>query len=230
MGVIQIVIIDSHSLFANGLQYQLNGDKGLKCVAVASDTKEALHLVQENTPDVVLIDIASDGIIGDEICKSIKDISPQTATIILTHDSRGRTVMDFLKIGVDGYILKEQRLDYLVNAIRVVHGGGVIYDHCVNETILRSAGLLDTAAYEVYDLRSREMEVLRLAAEGMSYKEIAQSLNLSEHTIGSHFTNIYRKLGVQSRTEAVLHGIEQGWFSLGDSNRKTRENPTNRRT
>ena len=135
--------------------------------------------------------------------------------------------MDFLKIGVDGYILKEQRLNYLVSAIRIVNGGGVIYDRCVNETMLRSAGLLDTAAYEAFDLRSREMEVLRLAAEGMSYKEIAQSLNLSEHTIGSHFTNIYRKLGVQSRTEAVLHGLKQGWFSLGDSNKKTKKNPTN---
>jgi len=176
--------------------------------------------VQEHTPDVVLYDIDSPTMIGAEICRTIKDILPQAAVIILTHDSRWQRVMDALKVGVDGYILKTRGFDYLVSAIRIVHGGGVVYDRCINEAILRKAELLGTAGYPVCDLRDREMEVLRLAAEGMSYKEIAQSLNLSEHTIGSHFANIYRKIGVQSRTEAVLYGLKQGWFSLSDSNLK----------
>jgi NarL family two-component system response regulator LiaR len=214
---IRILLADSYTLFTEGLRHQFKTEDGLECIGIASDYEESIRLAQELAPDVVLLDIAIAEMRGPETCKHIKYTLPQTAIIVLTHDINGRWVINALKAGVNGYLLKKTKFCHLVNAIRIVHGGGIVYDRSINDTILRSTNLLDDEPNQSCELHGREMEVLKLAAAGMSYKEIAQCLNLSEHTVGSHFTNIYRKIGVQSRTEAVLYGLKRHWYSLRDS-------------
>jgi len=225
VGKIKVLIADAYSLFTDGLQQLFGIENDLECIGVAREAREAVRLAQERTPDIVLLDIAIPKMRGAETTNHIKAISPHIKVIILTHDTYGQCILDAIRAGADGYLLKKNTFQYLVSAIRAVHGGGNVYDRDMSVHILSVRESASNETYPVCELRHRELELLKLAAKGMSYKEISNNLGISEHTVGSHFANIYRKLGVQSRTEAVLYGLRQHWYTLEGENLDIRNEP-----
>ena len=225
MDKIKVLIADAYSLFTDGLQQLFRIENDLECVAVVREAEEAVRLTQEHTPEIVLLDIAIPRMRGAETIKHIKTILPHTKVIILTHNTYGQCIIDAIRAGADGYLLKKSTFQHLVSAIRTVHGGGNVYDSDMSVHILSVRELESNETCPICELRQRELEVLKLAAEGMSYKEISDKLRISEHTVGSHFANIYRKLGVQSRTEAVLYGLKQHWYALEGENLEIRKEP-----
>ena len=118
---------------------------------------------------------------------------------------------------MSGYLLKDTTSSDLINAIRLVYNGEGVFTLEAIHNIIHTLGTMRyKESFGISELHGRELEVLKLAAMGMTNKDIASRLNISEHTVGSHFVNIFRKIAVESRTEAVLYGLKRGWFSLDE--------------
>ncbi len=216
---IRVLLADDHPALREGLRCILQREEDLNVVAEASDGEEAVTLTAELTPDVVLMDIVMPKLGGVEATKQIKQINPATAVLALTAYDDDLYVIDLLQAGAAGYILKGASGKQIVEAIRSVATGESVLDPAVARRLLafvsrHAAGGPATVGNAV--LSQREMEVLRLASRGMSNKEIALALSLSMPTVKAHFVSIFRKLGVASRTEAVLHALSKGWVSLED--------------
>jgi DNA-binding NarL/FixJ family response regulator len=197
----------------------LEQEEDLEVVAEAGDGEEAIKHASDLTPDVVLMDIVMPKINGIEATKQIKQVSPTTAVLILTAYDDDRYVIGLLQAGAAGYLLKSASGKQIVEAIRSVATGDSVLDPAATRRLLSCvARYLFGAPGEVPEglLSQREMDVLRLASRGMSNKEIALTLNLSMPTVKAHFVNIFNKMGVGSRTEAVIYGLRKGWLTLED--------------
>jgi DNA-binding NarL/FixJ family response regulator len=197
----------------------LEQEEDLEVVAEAGDGEEAIKHASDLTPDVVLMDIVMPKINGIEATKQIKQVSPTTAVLILTAYDDDRYVIGLLQAGAAGYLLKSASGKQIVEAIRSVATGDSVLDPAATRRLLSCvARYLFGAPGEAPEgvLSQREMDVLRLASRGMSNKEIALTLNLSMPTVKAHFVNIFNKMGVGSRTEAVIYGLRKGWLTLED--------------
>jgi DNA-binding NarL/FixJ family response regulator len=216
MKKISVVVADDHALFREGLRQLLNREEDLECVAVAQDGEEAITLTKQYMPDVVLIDISMPKVDGIEAAKQIKSACPTTAVLILSAYKHDRYVYTCMQAGVDGYLLKNMPPAELTNAIRLVHAGQAVFNLEATSGVL--SRLFDKAKEKVGadELHSRELEVLKLAARGMVNKDIASQLCISEHTVRSHFANIFRKLGAETRTEAVSLAFKKGLIAVDD--------------
>jgi NarL family two-component system response regulator LiaR len=216
---IRVIIGDKHELFREGLRLVIKRDKDFDCAGIAKDIDSVTKLVKELSPDIILLDVC---LLNGELSernRNIKALSDLTKVIILTHSEEDGDILHSLQMGVKGYLLKDIGYDHLMTALRTVYAGEqVLCPAAVAKisAILQKEG--NQQGTEDDDLKcplkKRELEVLSLAAEGMTNKAIASKLNITEHTVASHLVNIFRKLGVGSRTEAVLRGIEQKWFPL----------------
>ena len=217
MKKISILLADDHMLFREGLKRLLDHEEDLECVASAQDGEEAVALTKQLRPDVVLIDIAMPKVDGIEAAKQIKSACPETAVLILSAYKHDRYVYTCMKARVDGYLLKNMAPRELTNAIRLVHAGEAVFSLESTSGVLgRLFGVKDKEKTGVDDLHSRELEVLKLAAQGMISKDIASQLCISEHTVRSHFANIFRKLGAETRTEAVSLAFKKGLINMDD--------------
>jgi NarL family two-component system response regulator LiaR len=168
-------------------------------------------------PNVAIVDIAMPNLNGIEAAKQIKKTQPGTAVLVLSAYDDDQYIYAVLEAGADGYLLKNVRGQQLVDAIRDVCAGEVVLDPRVARKVVQwfsslSHGRRVESAGDY--LSERELEVLKLAAKGMSNKEIAAQLALSVRTVQSHLGRIFDKLGVSSRTEAVLRALKEGWLSL----------------
>ena len=217
MKKISILLADDHMLFREGLKRLLDHEEDLECVAVAQDGEEAVALTKQHRPDVVLIDIAMPKVDGIEAAKQIKSACPKTAVLILSAYKHDRYVYTCMKARVDGYLLKNMAPRELTNAIRLVHAGEAVFSLEATSGVLdRLFDVKDKEKAGVDDLCSRELEVLELAAQGMINKDIASQLCISEHTVRSHLANIFRKLGAETRTEAVSLAFKKGLINMDD--------------
>jgi NarL family two-component system response regulator LiaR len=176
-----------------------------------------VRLVNQLKPNVAIIDIAMPNLNGIEAAKQIKRMQPGTAVLVLSAYDDDQYIYAVLEAGADGYLLKNVRGQQLVDAIRDVRAGEVVLDPRVARKVVQwfsslSRGHRVESAGDY--LSERELEVLKLAAKGMSNKEIAAQLALSVRTVQSHLGRIFDKLGVSSRTEAVLRALKEGWLSL----------------
>jgi len=217
MSKIRLLIIDRHPVFREGLCQLSRKEKDIECVAVAENGEEGVKLAKQLVPDVVLIDIDVPTRDDSDIAKQIKAACPTTAVAILTHIKDESSIVACLRAEVNGYLLKDTPVADLMNAIRILHAGESIFNFEATASILRSVeNRKDGNQLASCQLHDREQEVLKLAARGMSNSEISGELSISQHTVATHFFNIYRKMGVQSRTEAVLHALKRGWFSIDD--------------
>jgi NarL family two-component system response regulator LiaR len=217
MNKIRLLIIDRYPVFREGLCQLSSKEKDIECVAVAENGEEGVKLAKQLVPDVVLIDI--DVLTRDDIdiTKQIKAACPTAAVSILTHIKDESFIVACLRAGVNGYLLKDTPVADLMNAIRILHAGESIFNFEATASILCNVGnKKDGNQPASCQLHDREQEVLKLAARGMSNSEISSELSISQHTVATHFFNIYRKMGVQSRTEAVLHALKRGWFNIDD--------------
>jgi DNA-binding NarL/FixJ family response regulator len=217
MDKITIVIADDHTLVREGTRQRLEREDDFDVVGEAADGEEAVRLVNELKPNVAIVDIAMPNLNGIDAAKQIKKTQPGTAVLALSAYDDDEYIYALLEAGADGYLLKNVRGQQLVDAIRDVCAGEMVLDPHVARKVVRwfsslSHGHRDDNGGDY--LSERELEVLRLAAKGMGNKEIAAQLSLSVRTVQSHLGHIFDKLGVSSRTEAVLHALKAGWLSL----------------
>jgi len=214
---IKILVADDHPAFREGLSRLIGAEEDLEVVAMAADGVEAIRLAKELQPNVAIIDVAMPVVDGIEAARQIKAACPATANLIISAYGYESYMLASLDAGAAGYLLKNASLRDLVSAVRSVHAGKAVFDLKAASKILhRLAPKTGEERRRLGELHGREMEVLKLTAKGMSNKEIAAELSISERTVQTHLTNIFRKLGVGSRTEAVLHSLKEGWFTLND--------------
>jgi NarL family two-component system response regulator LiaR len=216
---VRVLIVDDHEVVRRGTRELLDRADGIDVVGEAQDGSEAVALARQLKPDVVLMDVAMPGVNGIEATKEIKRETPSTAVLALSAYDDDPYVFALLEAGAAGYLLKSVRGARLVEAVQAVFQGESILDPAVQARVLRrAAGATRQAqAAPPEHLTPREIEVLRLAARGLSNKEIAARLVISTRTVQVHLANVFDKLEVGSRTEAVLHGLRAGLIALDDA-------------
>ena len=219
MRKIKVILADDHVLVREGTRGLLEQEPDIKVLGEASDGEEAVELVAKLHPHVVLMDIAMPKVNGIEATRRIKASHPATAVLILTAYDNDQYILALLEAGAAGYLLKNIKGSDLVNAIRAVHAGEAVLHPAIARKVFNSlaaSALQADAKAASHDLSDREMEILRWAAKGMSNQDIAKKLFLSRRTVQAHLGNIFRKMDVGSRTEAVLEALRRGWFTLDD--------------
>lgn len=222
---IAIVIADDHALVREGTRRLLEAEPGLVVVAEAGDGAGAVAEVERLRPDVVIMDIAMPGMNGIEATRQIKARQPQVAILALTAHDDDQYILKLLDAGAAGFLLKDARGRELADAVRAVHRGETILSPAIAARAARLAAERRAQTESRPPLSEREMEVLREAARGLPNKDIARRLNLSVRTVHTHLGNIFSKLGVGSRTEAVLLALRSGWISLEDTYREDTPSP-----
>ena len=220
---IKILIADDHALLRQGIKRVLNFEDDLEVVGEASEGQEALSRTLVLQPDVLLIDLNMPGLSGIEVTKQLVAARVKTRIIALTVHDSDRYVLEMLRNGALGYILKDVEPTMLIKAIHVVANGGTFVYPKLAERIF--GGLSDGAdvkakAREMWRdgrgdrLTAREMDVLAYIAKGFSNQDIAKALFVSEKTVKNHLTNIFRKLNVNDRTQALIYVLKHKIVSL----------------
>ncbi len=217
MDKIKVLLAEDHVMVRQGTREFVQREPDMEVVGEAGDGEEAVKLTTKLKPDVIVMDIAMPKLNGIEATKKIKALHPSTAILILTAYDYDQYIFALLEAGAAGYLLKGVQVRELIDAIRAVYAGESVLHPVVARRVvdrLVSPGRSETEATEL--LSEREMEVLKLAATGVSNKEIARQLFLSPRTVQVHLGNIFSKLGVASRTEAILYGLRRGLLTLED--------------
>jgi DNA-binding NarL/FixJ family response regulator len=215
---IRVLLVDDHPLFRAGVGQRLHDhDQDLEIVGEAGNSRQAQELVVRLAPDVVLLDIAMPGENGIDATRAIKAIAPAAVVIILSLYDDVQYVEAALEAGASGYFLKTVRGSDLATAVRSAHQGDTVLGPEVAEKVFgrlqpRLRGTDQPAAWQ--QPSPRETEVLALVARGASNKEIAKSMGLSVRTVEAHLRNIFAKLLVSSRTEAVVFAVKAGLLRL----------------
>ncbi|MDP9304612.1 MAG: response regulator transcription factor [Actinomycetota bacterium] len=211
---IRIVIADDQALVRSGFRLIVDARPDLEVVGEAEDGEQAVALVEELEPDVILLDIRMPNIDGIEATKRIVESGSGTRILVLTTFDLDEYVYGAIRAGASGFLLKDVRPGELVDAIRVVASGNALLGPTAVERLLRRFSVavddrpIDTAA--VGSLTDREAETLRLLANGLSNAEIAATLVVSETTVKTHVSNLLRKLGVRDRVQAVIAAYDAG--------------------
>lgn len=214
MDKIRLLIADDHPTFREGLARILREQNDMDVVAEADDGQEAVKLAIEFRPDVAILDISMPNLDGVQATKAIKEACPDTAILILSAYRHDPYVLGAIKAGASGYLLKETRVRELINAIRSLHAGEMVLDSNVAKKVISKLGHGDSVDSRLpQELHEREMEILRLVAKGMGNKEIASELSISIRTVQAHLVNIFNKLNVSSRTEALVRALKEGWIT-----------------
>ena len=217
--IIKILLADDHVIVREGTREMLERLPDMQVLAEASDGIESIELSRIYRPDVIVMDIAMPRMNGIEATKEIKKILPTTAVLILTAYDSDQYVMALIEAGAAGYMLKNVRGNQLIDAIRAVHSGESILQPSTTRRVIDQLNKTNAIISEEelslsHSLTEREMKVLKLAAKGVSNKDIADKLYLSSRTVQTHLSNIFKKLNVASRTEAILFGLKRGWFYM----------------
>jgi two-component system, NarL family, response regulator LiaR len=219
MEKIRIVIADDHAVVREGTRALLEKEIDMKVVGEASDGEEAVKLIQQLKPDIAILDISMPKLSGIEVTRQVKAFLPSLGVLILSAYDNDEYVFALLEAGAAGYLLKDSPGREIAESVRTVYSGeSVLHPSIARKVIQRaltSAAKPGTGKLET-DLSDREIEVLKLAAKGMTNKDIADSLCISIRTVQGHVNSIFHKLNVGSRTEAVFQSIKKGLISFED--------------
>ena len=211
--MISVCLVDDQTLVRQGIRSLLELSDSIRVVAEAADGKQAVQMIPEVKPDVVLLDMRMPGMSGLDVLNALGSSNQLPPTIILTTFDDEQLVLSGLKAGARGYLLKDVSLEQLVDAVKVVSEGGSLVAPMVTQRLLSGLERMQndfTSLDRPDPLTERETEILRLMAGGYSNKEIANSLGVAEGTVKNHVSNILSKLGVRDRTRAVLKAFELG--------------------
>ena len=207
--VIRVLVADDHPVVRQGLRAFLELQDGIEVVGEAADGVEAERLVLEMMPDVVLLDLVMPKVDGIGAIHRIRTVSPATRILVLTSFADDDKVFAAVKAGAAGYLLKDVNHADLADGIRTVHRGEALLHPTVAAKLMREFAQPDRRDASPDRLTEREMEVLRLLAKGMSNKEIAGELSVSEKTVKSHVSNVLQKLHLADRTQAALYAVRE---------------------
>jgi DNA-binding NarL/FixJ family response regulator len=213
--VIRVVLVDDQTLVRQGIRTLLELLPDMDVVGEAGDGAEAVRVIERAGPDVVLLDVRMPGRSGLEVLAELRQRGSLPPTVLLTTFDEDAVVLEGVRAGARGFLLKDVTLEQLAEAVRVVAGGGSMIRPGVTERVLR--GLSGASpVFEALDppdpLTARERDVLRLMAGGFSNREIAEALGTAEGTVKNHASSILSKLGVRDRTRAVLKALDLGWI------------------
>ena len=213
MAKIRVLVVDDHALLREGIRALLALHDDIEIVGEATDGREAINMVHQLSPDVVLMDIAMPLMDGLEATRRIRKENPRAKVLILTQHDNREYMLSSVKAGADGCVPKRAVASELVSAIRVVHqGDSYLYPSVARMLIGDYLQHVEQDSYE--RLTNREREVLKLVAEGCTSQEIADLLCVSVKTVLSHRTNIMGKLDIHNRTELVKYAIRKGLISV----------------
>jgi len=211
---LKLLVVDDHAIFREGLRALLDMEEDFTVIGEASSGKEAMSLVADEPPDVILLDLHLPDGTGSEFCRYLLDISPKSKVLILSAYDDDQEVSAALISGASGYVLKTVGGERLADNIRSVYGGEVLLAPSVAAKVVRQLSRLKEETgrqEEALDiLTPREREVFFLASRGMKNAEIAEELYLSEKTIKTHLRNIYNKLNLASKAELRLFAVKMG--------------------
>lgn len=210
--MIRVLIADDHLVVREGLRAILEVAGDIELVGEATDGAEAVRLAGELTPDVVLMDLRMPNVDGIEAIRQIKARYPELEVVILTTYDDDQDIVQGLRAGARGYLLKDSGREALFDAIRAAARGESLLPSAVIDKVV--AHLSEPRAVRTEALSDREQEVLTFLAQGAANKEIAHRLHITERTVKAHVTSIFNKLGVSSRAEAVAVAMRHGLLSL----------------
>lgn len=213
---IRILIADDHAVVREGLRTLITHTPGMELVGEAANGLEAVSLGEAFQPDVVLLDMVMPRLNGLEAIPKLKQVTPQVRILVLTSFDDDERVFAAVKAGALGYLLKDSSPQELLQAIRSVYQGQPSLAPNIAYKVIRELSQPSSLPQTEEPLTEREVETLRLIAQGLSNEEIAQKLTISERTVGKHVSNILEKLHLANRTQAALYALRQGLASLDD--------------
>jgi len=209
---IKLVIVDDHRVVRSGVKALIDTESHMEVIGEAADGREAVTKVKSQNPDVVLMDLVMPEMDGVEATSEITKVDPAPKILILTSFSEEERIIQAIKAGATGYLIKDASPDELIQAIKDVYHGESTLDPKVAGTVLRSVQNEPQDSSE--ELTDREVEVLELLAEGLPNEDIAEKLYISERTVRSHVSNILAKLDLTNRTQAALYAVRKGIVEL----------------
>jgi NarL family two-component system response regulator LiaR len=216
---VRILLVDDHPLVRRALRDILEKEPDFRVVGEAGNGREAVEMTAEQRPDIVIMDISMPVLNGVEATKQIKSAQPLTSVLILTVHTDVETIFSILQAGASGYLVKSIFGPEVIHTIRAVMDGDMVLSPEVSQEVLKYAFQhvgRPVKAVPQESISAKGLEVLTMAARGLSNKEIGAALGVSEATVKSYFVDVFQKLNVRSRTEAVFVALKSGLINLDD--------------
>jgi NarL family two-component system response regulator LiaR len=207
---IRLLIVDDHTIIRKGIKALFEGQEDIIIIGEAANGIEAVELYQELQPDVVLMDLVMPKKSGVEAIREIKGLFPEARILVLTSFDDDERVFPAIKAGAQGYLLKDSQPQELIQGIINVYQGQSSLDPAIALKVIQEISRPVSATTGLEPLTDREAEVLALISQGISNPDISQKLNISGRTVGTHVSNILRKLHLTNRTQAALHVLNKG--------------------
>jgi DNA-binding NarL/FixJ family response regulator len=212
--MISILLVDDHAILRDGLKNILSFEEDIRVVGEAVSGEEALKLTEELAPDVIIMDINLPGMNGVETTAVIKGKNPDARILVLTMYTHDEYLMSALKAGADGYLLKDAPSEHVVDAIKAVYRGESMITPSMTKKLVNIHLQQTQVKKDESNLTDREQEVLVGLVEGLSNKEIADKLFISDKTVKIHVSKIFKKLEVKSRSQAVIYAVQNHLVSM----------------
>lgn len=210
----RILLADDQHVVRQGIRRLLEGEADFEVVGETDNGLEAIRLARELKPDVVVMEAHMLKLDSVEVARRIKAENTYAAVLVLTTAGEEEHVVRLVEAGAAGYLLKSAYSEELVQAIRSVRAGGFVFEPALAHKLFQRTARLPVAVNSAEHLTPRELDVLKLAARGMSNKQIATQLGIGDRTVRQHLMNIFDKMGVSSRTEAASKALRQHWIDL----------------
>jgi len=215
----ELMIVDDHPLFREGLKTIVNRDDNYSVIAEAGNGKEGIRLGKKHKPDIMLVDISMPGKNGIQMIRELKKTLPETRFIIISMHSEADYIVEAFRAGATGYMVKESAASNLIKGLETVAKGELFLDSALSQEVvfklLQAKGGDGDGEKDPYStLTSREQEVMRMLAEGLTTKEVAGQLYISPKTVENHRTNLMKKLGLQSTVELIRYAARLGLIDL----------------
>ncbi len=211
MRKIKLILADDHKIFLDGIKSLLSEVNNFEILATVSSGEQLLELLQSETPDIVVTDITMKGISGIEVTKIITEKYPEVKVLILSMHTNEEFVLNAAKVGADGYLPKDSSIEELIKAIELINDGSQYFSKTISDHFLKSyikRFRYEQDVIEKSDLTAREIEILKLVATGLTNKDIADKLIISQRTVDAHKNHIMQKLKLKNSAELIIYAIK----------------------